>query len=52
MHYGLIKENHGVVIDIDTIPLEDEKTFQLYQKGDTIGTFQFESPGMQNTCAT
>ncbi|MBI1344202.1 MAG: DNA polymerase III subunit alpha [Terrimonas sp.] len=43
----LIKENHGVVIDIDTIPLDDEKTFQLYQKGDTIGTFQFESPGMQ-----
>lgn len=43
----LIKENHGITIDIDTIPLEDEKTFQLYQKGDTIGTFQFESPGMQ-----
>ena len=34
-------------IDIDTIPLDDEKTFQLYQHGDTIGTFQFESPGMQ-----
>ena len=43
----LIKENHGVEIDIDTIPLDDEKTFELYQKGDTIGTFQFESPGMQ-----
>lgn len=43
----LIKENHGVEIDIDTIPLDDEKTFHLYQKGDTIGTFQFESPGMQ-----
>jgi len=43
----LIKENHGVEIEIDTIPLDDEKTFKLYQHGDTIGTFQFESPGMQ-----
>jgi DNA polymerase-3 subunit alpha len=43
----LIKQNHGVEIDIDTIPLDDEKTYQLYQHGDTIGTFQFESPGMQ-----
>ncbi|HEX7844420.1 MAG TPA: DNA polymerase III subunit alpha [Chitinophagaceae bacterium] len=44
---NLIKQNHGVTIDIDTIPLDDEKTFQLYQHGSTIGTFQFESPGMQ-----
>ncbi len=43
----LIKQNHGVVIDIDTIPLDDEKTYKLYQQGDTNGTFQFESPGMQ-----
>ena len=43
----MIKENHGVVIDIDTIPLDDEKTYELYQRGDTIATFQFESPGMQ-----
>jgi DNA polymerase III subunit alpha len=43
----LIKENHGVEIDLDTIPLTDQKTFELYQRGDTIGTFQFESPGMQ-----
>ena len=43
----LIKQNHGVDIDIDNIPLDDEKTFELYQHGDTIGTFQFESPGMQ-----
>jgi DNA polymerase-3 subunit alpha len=43
----LIKENHKVEIDIDTIPLDDQKTFELYQRGDTIGTFQFESPGMQ-----
>ncbi len=43
----LIKLNYGISIDIDTIPLNDEKTFHLYQKGETIGTFQFESPGMQ-----
>jgi len=43
----LIKENQGVEIDIDNIPFDDEKTFQLYQRGDTIGTFQFESQGMQ-----
>ena len=43
----LIKENRGVEIDIDAIPLDDQKTYELYQKGDTIATFQFESPGMQ-----
>jgi len=42
-----IKARHGVEIDIDTIPLDDEKTYELYQKGYTNGTFQFESPGMQ-----
>ena len=44
---GLIKQNHNVDIVIDDIPLDDEKTYQLYQKGDTNATFQFESPGMQ-----
>jgi len=43
----LIKENHGVEIDIDAIPLDDQKTFALYQRAETIGTFQFESVGMQ-----
>src|ERR1700740_2950352 len=43
----LIKQNHGVDIDIDYIPLEYAKTFELYQRGDTNGTFQFESDGMQ-----
>ncbi|MDB5130431.1 MAG: polymerase subunit alpha, partial [Mucilaginibacter sp.] len=43
----LIKQHHGVTIDIDTIPLDDLKTFELYQRGDTNGTFQFESDGMQ-----
>ena len=43
----MIKQNHGLEIDIDAIPLDDAKTFALYQRADTIGTFQFESPGMQ-----
>ncbi|MBS1530850.1 MAG: DNA polymerase III subunit alpha [Bacteroidetes bacterium] len=43
----LIKQNHGVDIEIDNISLEDQKTFELYQRGDTNGTFQFESDGMQ-----
>ncbi|MBI1782394.1 MAG: DNA polymerase III subunit alpha, partial [Sphingobacteriales bacterium] len=44
---ALIKLNYGIDIDIDAIPLDDAKTFQLYQKGETNGTFQFESAGMQ-----
>ncbi|MEO6488612.1 MAG: DNA polymerase III subunit alpha [Ferruginibacter sp.] len=43
----LIKQNHGITIQIDDIPLNDEKAYKLYQQGDTNGTFQFESPGMQ-----
>ncbi|HXS35224.1 MAG TPA: DNA polymerase III subunit alpha [Flavipsychrobacter sp.] len=43
----LIKRNYGVEIDIDTIPLDDIKTYELYQHGETNGTFQFESAGMQ-----
>ena len=37
----------GNSIDIDTIPLNDEKTYELFQKGETVGIFQYESPGMQ-----
>ena len=44
---ALIKRNHGVEISIDDIPLDDLKTYELYQHGDTNGTFQFESAGMQ-----
>lgn len=43
----MIKQNHGVTINIDDVPLDDQKTFELYQQASTIGTFQFESPGMQ-----
>mgnify|MGYP006132849159 CR=1 FL=1 len=44
---ALIKENYGIEIDPDEIPLDDEKTYELYQQGETNGTFQFESAGMQ-----
>ena len=43
----LIKQNHNIDIDLDALPLDDEKTFQLYQRGETNATFQFESAGMQ-----
>ncbi len=43
----LIKQNHGVIIDLDNLPLDDKKTYELYQKGETNATFQFESGGMQ-----
>jgi len=43
----LIKRNKGLEIDIDAIPLDDAKTFELYQKAATNATFQFESAGMQ-----
>jgi DNA polymerase-3 subunit alpha len=43
----LVKKNYGVEIDIDNVPLEDEKTFQLFAKGQTTGIFQFESGPMR-----
>jgi len=43
----LIEQNHGIKLVIDDVPLDDAKTFELYQHGDTNGTFQFESAGMQ-----
>jgi DNA polymerase-3 subunit alpha len=43
----LIKQNHNIDIILEDIPLDDLKTFELYQKGETNGTFQFESAGMQ-----
>jgi DNA polymerase-3 subunit alpha len=42
-----IKNSLGIEVDIDKIPIDDKKTFKLYCDGRTIGTFQFESPGMQ-----
>ncbi|GAB6982073.1 DNA polymerase III subunit alpha [Prevotella dentasini] len=43
----VIKQTKGDIIDLDNIPIDDELTYQLYQRGQTIGTFQFESAGMQ-----
>jgi len=42
-----IEKRHGIKINIDEIPMDDQQTFELYQRGDTIGTFQFESEGMR-----
>ena len=43
----LIKYKHDIDIDIDSIPLDDTKTYELFQKGETVGVFQYESAGMQ-----
>ncbi len=43
----LIRVNHGIEIDIDDIPHDDEKTFELFQDAETIAIFQFESSGMR-----
>ncbi|MGB0930781.1 MAG: DNA polymerase III subunit alpha, partial [Chitinophagales bacterium] len=43
----MIEENHGVKLDIDEVPLDDVKTYELFQRGETVGIFQYESAGMQ-----
>lgn len=43
----MVKENYGKDIDPDEIPLEDEETYKLFQRGETVGIFQYESTGMQ-----
>ena len=42
-----VKQTLGIDVDLDNIPIDDPKTYELYQQGRTIGTFQFESAGMQ-----
>ena len=42
-----IKLTRGIDVDLDNIPLDDPKTYELYQQGRTVGTFQFESDGMR-----
>jgi DNA polymerase-3 subunit alpha len=42
-----IRQSRGIEVDVDTIPIDDPLTYKLYCEGRTIGTFQFESPGMQ-----
>ncbi|WP_116770204.1 DNA polymerase III subunit alpha [Maribacter litoralis] len=43
----IVKAKHGVELDPENFPLDDEKTYELFQRGETIGVFQYESPGMQ-----
>ncbi|HLS31561.1 MAG TPA: DNA polymerase III subunit alpha, partial [Flavobacteriaceae bacterium] len=43
----IVKERHGIELDPENFPLDDEKTYELFQRGETIGIFQYESPGMQ-----
>ena len=42
-----VKKTHGVDIDIEKIPIDDEETYRLYGRGDTKSVFQFESDGMK-----
>ncbi|MBS9766912.1 MAG: DNA polymerase III subunit alpha [Flavobacteriaceae bacterium] len=44
---SIIKAIHGKTLVPDDFPLDDKKTYELFQRGETIGIFQYESPGMQ-----
>ncbi|BAO75928.1 DNA polymerase III subunit alpha [Winogradskyella sp. PG-2] len=43
----IVKAKHGIVLDPESFPLDDEETYALFQRGETVGIFQYESPGMQ-----
>ncbi|WP_445915257.1 DNA polymerase III subunit alpha, partial [Flavobacterium sp.] len=43
----LVKYRLGIDLDPDNFPIDDEKTYELFQRGETVGVFQYESPGMQ-----
>lgn len=43
----IIFERHGIQLNADEFPIDDSKTYELFQKGETVGIFQYESPGMQ-----
>ncbi len=43
----IVKARHGIELDPDNFPLDDTKTYELFQRGETVGIFQYESPGMQ-----
>jgi len=43
----IVKAKHDILLDPDTFPLDDELTYELFQRGETVGVFQYESPGMQ-----
>ena len=43
----IIKERHDILLDPENFPIDDVKTYELFQRGETVGIFQYESPGMQ-----
>jgi DNA polymerase-3 subunit alpha len=43
----IVKAKYGIELDPDNFPIDDKKTFDLFKRGDTVGIFQYESPGMQ-----
>lgn len=43
----IVKERHGILLDPDNFPIDDVKTYELFQRGETVGIFQYESAGMQ-----
>ncbi|PZR19759.1 MAG: DNA polymerase III subunit alpha [Flavobacterium psychrophilum] len=43
----LVKYKHGIELDPESFPIDDVKTYELFQRGETVGVFQYESPGMQ-----
>jgi DNA polymerase III alpha subunit len=46
----MVKKTHGVTIDIDHLPLDDQKTYDLLNRAETLGVFQLESGGMRDLC--
>ena len=43
----IVKAKHGIQLDPESFPLDDEETYALFQRGETVGVFQYDSPGMQ-----
>ncbi len=43
----IVKARHDVDLDPENFPIDDQKTYELFQRGETVGIFQYESPGMQ-----
>ncbi len=43
----IVKYKHNIILDPDQFPLDDQKTYELFQRGETVGIFQYESAGMQ-----
>src|SRR5690554_970343 len=43
----IVQERHGILLNLDEFPIDDEPTYELFQRGETVGIFQYESAGMQ-----